>query len=91
MKNYLLLIPIYILVLQTGCKKSEKNNPQSQSPTIASFTPKSANAGETITITGAAFGTDANSVTVKFGSSVGVKPSAVSETNLTVNGAEEFY
>ena len=53
-------------------------------PTLIGFTPKSAKVGETVTITGTAFGADTNFVTVKFGASPGVKPKTLTSTSITV-------
>lgn len=53
-------------------------------PTISSFSPQSARAGETVIISGTGFGTDINAVNIKFGNSSLVKPETISTTRITV-------
>ncbi len=55
----------------------------STAPYISTFTPTSAKTGETVTIKGKFFGTNANLVAIKFGSSAAIKPTTITDTEMT--------
>jgi N-acetylneuraminic acid mutarotase len=89
---------IYFLILivafgLTSCSKSGNPTPDAPPPTqptqptetlaITDFSPKTADIGATITITGIAFGTDTNAVAIKFGTSASRKPKTITATQLT--------
>lgn len=77
-----------LILLFLSCKKMDSPG-TTQTPTtpklaITNFNPKAAMVGETVMITGTAFGTDSNVVQIKFGSSSGVKPKTITTTEMTV-------
>jgi N-acetylneuraminic acid mutarotase len=53
-------------------------------PTITSFSPETAKVGDVVTINGTNFGTDTNSVSIKFGTSSAIKPKTLTATTMTV-------
>lgn len=65
----------------SGCSKSGSPDPQPNDPStvlvITRFSPANVAAGTTITINGAAFGTDADAVNIKFGNSAPVHPLSI--------------
>ncbi|RZA01342.1 MAG: hypothetical protein EOO68_10470, partial [Moraxellaceae bacterium] len=90
--NSTLFTFIMAVFLSASCKDKDtpkpdpKPDPKPPVKTlfIKTFNPKSGPVGTTVMITGTAFGTDSNAVTIKFGASGNVKPKAITDTAITV-------
>jgi len=86
--RHFLLFAAGLMLLVWSCSKKSDPSAQIPDPTpvlaITGFSPASATVGASVTITGSAFGTDANAVGIKFGNSAVVQPSTVTATQLTV-------
>lgn len=76
---------VFLIFLNTGCSKGDSSNnpPAPPAPTIASYSPIAAAAGEQVVITGTNFNTTAASNIVKF-NGITATVSAATSTQLTV-------
>lgn len=67
-----------------GVKKADDTAPAFAQLSIASFTPRTAVAGTTVTINGKGFGTEISAIRVRFGISVAAKPISLTDDQITV-------
>ncbi len=93
---------VLIIATLISCGKGESPKPETQKPepkpnkpdvenndpTITGFSPESAEAGQTVTITGTDFGTSASAVKVKFADGDDITPGKVTNTIIEVNVPE---